>query len=77
MEDAWHKLKLGKGVTFVKTHLRLLPQAEDTWAVALDPVLDNDADPDGDAIAIASVWAQRGTVSGAAGGAPHLRDRVG
>ncbi len=54
MEDAWHKLKLGKGVTFVKGQLRRLPQAEDTWAVALDPVLDNDADPDGDAIAIAS-----------------------
>jgi len=31
VEDARHKLKLGKGVTFVKGQLRRLPQGEDTW----------------------------------------------
>jgi len=37
VEDARHKLKLGKGVTFVKTHLRLLPQGNDIWEADFMP----------------------------------------
>jgi hypothetical protein len=31
------KLKLGKGVYFVKTHLKRLPQTEDVWQADLQP----------------------------------------
>lgn len=37
MEDDRHKLKLGKGVAFVKTELRRLPQHEDVWEADFMP----------------------------------------
>jgi hypothetical protein len=35
------KLKLGKGVAFVKSHLRRLPQSEETWEADIRPALGN------------------------------------
>jgi hypothetical protein len=31
------RLKLGKGVSFVKTHLKRLPRIEDVWQADLQP----------------------------------------
>jgi hypothetical protein len=37
MEEDPGKLKLGKGVFLVKTHLRRLPRTEDVWVADFRP----------------------------------------
>ncbi len=37
MDENPGRLKLGKGVSFVKTHLRLLPRTEDVWQADFRP----------------------------------------
>lgn len=38
MQEERKKLKLGKGVAFVKTRLKYLPQGEDTWEADFFPI---------------------------------------